>query len=107
MICWLTFLTFFTCSEDIQGQEASLSWYASIPKFEESGRNAGRWTDTEEREFSLRHRRHMEEESSNTKGVKRGPLPAYKWKNGLRGSSDIHHAMLRINTEALQVIKGC
>jgi hypothetical protein len=61
----------------------------------------------EDAEFCLKHSLHMEEEgSSNAKGVKRGPLPAHKWKNGLRGSSDIHRAMLRIQKEALQVIEG-
>jgi hypothetical protein len=45
--------------------------------------------------------RHMEEGSSI-----RAPLPTQKWKNGLRGSSDVHHAMLRINKEALLVIEG-
>ncbi|KAF8814312.1 hypothetical protein BYT27DRAFT_7219882 [Phlegmacium glaucopus] len=39
-------------------QHASLSWYPSIIKFENSGRNAGRWTEVEEREFSVRHSRH-------------------------------------------------
>jgi hypothetical protein len=104
--CWLTFLIFFIYFEDIQGQQATLSWYPPIIKYEESGRNAGRWTEMEEAEFSLRHSLHMEEVSSNANGVRRGPLPTYKWKNGLRGSSDIHHAMLRIKMEALRVIEG-
>jgi hypothetical protein len=49
----------------------------------------------------------MEEGSSNADGIERGPLPASKWKNGLRGSSDIHHALLRINKEARRVIADC
>ena len=48
----------------------------------------------------------MEEVSNNADGLKRGPLPTHKWNNGLRGSSDVHHALLRINKEALLVIEG-
>lgn len=92
--------------EDIQGQQALLSWYPPIVKFEQSGRNAGRWTETEEANFSLRRRRNMEEGSDNANGVKRGPLPTHKWHNGLRGSSDVHCAWLRINKEALLVIES-
>jgi hypothetical protein len=92
--------------EDIQDQQASLSWYPPIVKFEESARNAGRWTETEETKFTLMHDRHMEEGSGNANGVIRAPLPTHKWKNGLRGSSDVHHALLRINKEALLVIEG-
>jgi hypothetical protein len=50
--------------------------------------------------------RHMEEGSGNANGAIRAPLPTYKWKNGLRGSSDVHHAQQRINKEALLVIEG-
>lgn len=42
----------------------------------------------------------------NANGVIPEPLPTHKWKSGLRGSSDVHHAMLRINKEALLVIEG-
>jgi hypothetical protein len=93
--------------EDIPGQEASLSWYPPIVMFELSGKNSGRWTEGNEMDFSVRCRRHMEEESNNANGVRRGPLPTHKWKNGLRGSSDVHRALLRINKEALLVIEGC
>jgi hypothetical protein len=103
--CWLIFLTFLYF-EDIPGQQASLSWYPPIVTFELSGKNAGRWTEGNETEFSVRSSRHMEEESNNANGVRRGPLPTHKWKNSLRGSSDVHQASLRINKEALLVIEG-
>jgi hypothetical protein len=93
--------------EDIPGQEALLSWYPPIVKFELSGKNAGRWTETNETEFSVRHSRHAEGESINANGLRRGPLPTHKWQNGLRGASDVHHALLHINKEALFVIEGC
>ncbi|KAF8805256.1 hypothetical protein BYT27DRAFT_7297597 [Phlegmacium glaucopus] len=85
-------------------QQASLSWYPPTIKFEQSGRNPGRWTEVEETKFLVWHRRQMEEGSSNADGIERGPLPASKWKNSLRGSSDIHHALLCINKEARRVI---
>ncbi|KAF8812973.1 hypothetical protein BYT27DRAFT_7251316 [Phlegmacium glaucopus] len=90
----------YSTSTNIPGQQASLSWYPPTIKFEQSGRNPGRWTEVEETKFLVQHRRQMEEGSSNADGIERGPLPASKWKNGLRGSSDIHHALLRINKEA-------
>jgi hypothetical protein len=103
--CWLIFLNFLYF-EDIPGQQASLSWYPPIVTFELSGKNAGRWTEGNETEFSVRSSRHMEEESNNANGIRRGPLPTHKWKNSLRGSSDVHQASLRINKEALLVIEG-
>lgn len=47
----------------------------------------------------------MEEVPGNDNGITRGPLGSHKWKNGLRGSSDVHLALLRINKEALLVIR--
>ena len=96
----------FLYFEDIPGQQASLSWYPPIVMFEHSGKNPGRWTEEIETDFSVRCRRHMEE-SNNAIGLRRGPLPTHKWKNGSRGSSDVHRAMLRINKEALLVIESC
>ena len=93
--------------EEIPGQQASLSWYPPIVKFELSGKNAGRWTEENEKDFSVRCRRHMEEEPNNSDVLRRGPLPTHKWQNSLRGSGDVHHAMLRINKEARLVIEGC
>jgi hypothetical protein len=84
-----------------------LSWYPPIVKFELSAKNLGRWTEGNEKEFSVRLKRHMEEESNNAGGLRRGPLPTNKWQNNLRGSSDVHQAMLRINKEARRVIEGC
>jgi hypothetical protein len=49
----------------------------------------------------------MEEKPNNADGLTREPLPTHKWQNSLRGSSDVHHASLRINKEALLVIEGC
>jgi hypothetical protein len=94
------------CFEDIPGQQASLSWYPPIVKFELSGKNAGRWTEENEKEFSVRHSRHMEEKANNANGLRRGPLPTNKWNNSLRGQSDVHHAWLRINKEVLLVIES-
>ena len=51
-------------------------------------------------------RSRLEEEPNNADGV-RLPLPTHKWNNSLRGSSDVHHALLRINKEAFLVIEGC
>ena len=56
--------------EDIQGQQALLSWYPPIVKFEQSGRNAGRWMETVEVDFSLGHSHNMEEGSNNANGVR-------------------------------------
>lgn len=92
--------------EDIPGQQASLSWYPPVVKFEPSGKNAGRWTEDNDREFSVRLKRNMEVESNDANGLRRGPLPTNKWNNSLRGTSDVHHALLRINKEALLVIEG-
>jgi hypothetical protein len=66
-------------------------------KFEQSGKNMGRWTQTLEAEFLLQERR-------NAVGIKRGPQLAHKWNNSLRASSDIPHALLRMNSEARAVI---
>jgi hypothetical protein len=101
---------FFFFSQDIPGQHASLSWYPPIRKFEASGKNAGRWTEMEDTEFLLRehHNTHQLEGPENldtAKKIKRGPLPVYKWNNSLRGSSDVHKALLRINKEARVVIE--
>lgn len=93
--------------EEIPGQHALLSWYPLIVKFESSGMNSGRWTEENEKEFSLRHSRNEGDESNNADGPSRGPLPTNKWQNSLRGSSDVHHAMLRIKMEALLVIEKC
>ena len=82
-----------------------MSWYPPIVKFEVSGKNAGRWTEENETEFSVRRNR-LEKEPNNADGIRRMPLPTHKWKNSLRGSSDVHHALLRINKEALTVIEG-
>lgn len=49
----------------------------------------------------------MEEESNNTDGLKQGPLLTHKWQNSLRGSIEVHHALLHINKEAFLVIEGC
>jgi hypothetical protein len=81
-----------------------LSWYPPIVKFEKSGKNAGRWTEENEKDFSVRRGR-LEEEPNNADGV-RMPLATHRWNNSLRGSSDVHHALLRINKEALLVIEG-
>ncbi|KAF8808226.1 hypothetical protein BYT27DRAFT_7210975 [Phlegmacium glaucopus] len=50
-------------------QQASLSWYPPTIKFEQSGRNPGRWTEVEETKFLVWHRRQMEEGSSNADGI--------------------------------------
>jgi len=71
------------CFEALPGQQASLSWYPPIIKFEHSGRDAGRWTEVKEIDFSIRHTRHIGGAPNNTDGLRRGPLPAYKWKNAL------------------------
>ena len=92
--------------EDIPGQHASLSWYPPIVKFELSGKNAGRWTEQNKKDFSIKRNRHMEEKSDNADRLKRGPLPTHKWHSNLRGSSEVHQALLRINKEALLVIEG-
>lgn len=63
-------------------------------KFEQSGKNMGRWTQTLEAEFLLR----------NAEGIKRGPQAAHKWNNALRGSSDVPLALLRMNTEARAIL---
>ncbi|KAF8808095.1 hypothetical protein BYT27DRAFT_7211688 [Phlegmacium glaucopus] len=97
----------YNTSTNIPGQHASLSWYPSIIKFKNSGRNTGRWTEVEEREFSVRHSRHTGAGSNNASGLRQGPLPAHKWKNSLRGSSDVHLALSHINKQALLVIEGC
>jgi len=83
-----------------------LSWYPPIVIFENSGKNAGRWTEQNEKEFSVKRNRHMEDKSNNTVGLERGPLPTRKWHSNLRGSSEVHQALLRINKEALLVIEG-
>ncbi|KAF8809175.1 hypothetical protein BYT27DRAFT_7255051 [Phlegmacium glaucopus] len=63
----------YNASTNIPGQHALLSWYPSIIKFENSGRNAGRWTEVEERDFSVRHSHHTGVGSNNASGLRQGP----------------------------------
>jgi hypothetical protein len=81
-------------------------WYPPAEKYERSGRNFGRWTQTEEAEFLVRERRNKTAESKSPEGMTRGPQLAQHWKNSLRGSSDIHQAMIRINSQARAVIEN-
>ena len=88
-------------------QKAVLSWYPPPGKFENSGRNVGRWMKTEETKFLVRkHRNAVVELDSNSKEIERRPQRTTQWKHGSRGSSDIHRALLRINSEARAVIKN-
>jgi hypothetical protein len=97
--CWLN----WHFNPDLANQTAYLSWYPPAEKYEKSGRNPGRWTQTEEADFLVREHRNKATESS-LEGVTRGPQLAQQWKNSLRGSSDIHQAMIRINSQARAVI---
>jgi hypothetical protein len=89
------------------GQKAVFLWYPPPGKFENSGRNVGRWTETEETEFLVRKRRNaVAELDSNSKEIEQRPQRTTQWKHGLRGSSDIHRALLRINSKARAVIEN-
>ena len=83
-----------------------MSWYPLAEKFKKSGRNLGRWTQTEEAEFLVQQRRNIAAESQSPAGMTRGPQLAHQWKNGLQGSSDIHQAMIRIDSQARAVIEN-
>ncbi len=82
-----------------------MSWYPPAEKYERSGKNPGRWTETEEADFLVREHRNTAAESSPD-GVTRGPQLAQQWKNSLRGSSEIHQSMIRMNSQARAVIEN-
>ena len=89
------------------GQQTLLSWYPPPEKFENSGRNVGRWTEAEEDEFLVqKHRNATVELDSNAKEIERRLQRTTQWKHGLRGSSEIHRAFARINSEARRVIQN-
>lgn len=89
-------------------EKSLLSWYPPPGKFENSGKNVGRWTETQEEEFLLRKRRNAAVKlDSSGKETERRPQRTTQWKDGLRGSSDIHRALSRINKDALAVIDNC
>jgi hypothetical protein len=84
-----------------------LSWYPPPDRFENSGKNVGRWTESEEVDFLARKRRNTAvEPDRNAKGIKQRPQRITQWKDGLRGSSDVHRAFSRINCEARAVISN-
>lgn len=87
-------------------QQTLLSWYPPPHKFENSGRNVGRWTEAEEGEFLVRKRRNATAElDCNAKEIERRPQRTTQWKHGLRGSSEVHRAFSRMNNEARRVIE--
>jgi hypothetical protein len=54
----------------------------------------------------VREHRNKAEESTSPEGMTRGPQLAQQWKNSLRGSSDVHQAMIWINSQARAVIEN-
>lgn len=93
------FYTSINCLE-VHGQTGLLSWYPSTAAFEKSGRNQNRWTEALDAHFLLNERTDIAKE-----GLKRTPLSSSKWHNALRGSSEIHRAILRLNEEAIKFIQ--
>jgi hypothetical protein len=85
---------------EIHGQTGFLSWYPSTPTFEISGRYQNRWTEELDARFLLNERTDIAKE-----GLKRTPLSSSRWHNALRGSSDIHIAILHLNEEATKFIQ--
>lgn len=85
---------------EIHGQTGFLSWYPSTAAFEKSGRNQNHWTEALDAHFLLNERTDIEKG-----GLERTPLSSSRWHNALRGSSETHRAILRLNEEATKFIQ--
>lgn len=97
------YIQYFDTSLDyleIHGQTGLLSWYPSTVAFEKSGRYQNRWTEALDARFLLNERTDIAKE-----GLKRTPLSSSRWGNALRGSSEVHKAILRLNEEATKFIQ--
>ena len=60
-----------------------MSWYPPAEKYEKSGRNLGKWMQTEEAEFLVQEHCNKAAEFKSPEGMTRGPQLSHQCKNGL------------------------